>query len=524
MRVFIALGMVVLASALSSSDVRAAQAARVQFTSGDVQIIGKDNVARAAFKGAVLNEGDAIITGKNSAAQLRMADDGVVAMRPDSRIAIDTFHWEGREDGLERSVLSLVKGGFRAITGVIGRRNKSNYLVNTPTATIGIRGTDHEPFYVPPPAPGETPPAPPGTYNKVNVGETVIRTSGGTVIIGANQIGFAPPQPNAPPVRLDKVPDFMRGAPIPQGRPDNRGMRENSGADNRREINGRGGDGHGDGRGGDGRGRLPNQQQGPAFPIRTSGGDFDLGSQAANLHVAPVGIAVTGGSIFPFAGQMKVGSGAIFVNGGPNNFVLLDGANNPVLMSEASGFRYSNNSAPLIHGGGTVIDGVGIRWGIYAGGVQFDPQQGAVNAQFFHFMASPSITPFATLQLPGAANYTTTAGFTKPVDDLSRVGGSASLTVNVTFGANPMLTGYNLSVTDAGGRNWTGTLAASQTLVSFGAGQASSNLNVSCGGACPSTGNGKASGFVIGPNRGGMISSYNLNAGTAGVTGSIAVK
>ena len=79
-------------------------------------------------------------------------------------------------------------------------------------------------------------------------------------------------------------------------------------------------------------------------------------------------------------------------------------------------------------------------------------------------------------------------------------------------------------VTDAGGRNWTGTLITSQSLASFGGSQTNSNLSVSCGGACPSTGNGKASGFVIGPNRGGMISSYNLSAGTAGVTGSIAVK
>ena len=239
MKILVALGLVALASTASISTVHAAAAARVQFTNGDVQIIGKDNVSRTAFKGEVLNEGDTIVTGKNSAAQLRMADDGVVAMRPDSRIAIDTFHWEGKEDGLERSVLSLVKGGFRAITGVIGRRNKSNYLVDTPTATIGIRGTDHETFYVPPPASGETPPAPPGTYNKVNVGETFIRTQGGNVVIGANQIGYVPPQPNAVPVRLDKVPDFMRGAPIPQGRPYNRGMRENASADNRREGDGR---------------------------------------------------------------------------------------------------------------------------------------------------------------------------------------------------------------------------------------------------------------------------------------------
>jgi hypothetical protein len=517
MTIFIALGLAVLASITTISSVQAAQAARVQFTNGDVQIIGSDNVARAAFKGAVLNEGDTIVTGKNSAAQLRMADDGVVAMRPDSRIAIVTFQWEGKEDGFERSVLSLVKGGFRAITGVIGRRNKSNYLVNTPTATIGIRGTDHEPFYVPPPAPGETPPAPPGTYNKVNVGETVIRTPGGSVVIGANQIGFAPPQPNAPPVRLDKVPEFMRGAPIPQGRPDNRVMRENAAADTRRD---------GDGKG-DIRGTSPNQQQPPqqpAYPIRTAGGDFDLGSQIANLQAAPVGAAATGGSVVQYAGQPNVGSGAIYVDGLPGNFILLNGVGNPVLVSNTSGFRFSTGLAPLVDSGGATIDGVPVKWGVYAGGVQFDPSHGAANAQFFQFMGAQNITPVATLQQTGAASFSTTVGFTKPVDEQGRVGGTASLIVGITFGANPTLTRYDLTVTDAGARNWTGTMSGSQLLSSFAKSQSSPNLNVSCGGACLSTGTGNASGFVIGPNRGGMISSYSLNAGTAGVTGSIAVK
>lgn len=517
MKILVALGLAVFASIASISTTHAAPAARVQFTNGDVQIIGKDNIARAAFKGAELNEGDTVVTGRNSAAQLRMADDGVIAMRPDSRISIDTFHWEGKEDGLERSVLSLVKGGFRAITGVIGRRNKSNYLINTPTATIGIRGTDHEPFYVPPPAPGETPPAPPGTYNKVNVGETFIRTQGGNVVIGANQIGFAPPQPNSVPVRLDKVPDFMRGAPIPQGRPDNRGVRENAVADNGRDT-----DGKGDARATDPSKLQPPQR--PVYPILTSGGNLDLGAQIANLQLAPVGAAATGGSVFQFAGQPNVGSGAVYIDGGPNNLILLNGAGNPILVSEASGFQFVAGLAPLAQAGGAVIDGVPVRWGVYAGGVQIDPSHGAVNAQFFQFMGAQSITPVATLQQTGSATFSTTVGFTKPVDEQGRIGGTASLIVGITFGATPTLNRYDLTVTDAGARSWTGTLVTPQTLASFGKSQSTTNLNASCGGACPSTGNGKASGFVIGPNRGGMITSYNLSAGTAGVTGSVAVK
>ena len=45
---------VALASTASISTVHAAAAARVQFTNGDVQIIGKDNIARAAKLGVVV--------------------------------------------------------------------------------------------------------------------------------------------------------------------------------------------------------------------------------------------------------------------------------------------------------------------------------------------------------------------------------------------------------------------------------------------------------------------------------------
>jgi hypothetical protein len=38
-------------------------------------------------------------------------------------------------------VFRLVKGAFRTVTGLIGRRNHSRYAVQTPSGTIGIRGT-----------------------------------------------------------------------------------------------------------------------------------------------------------------------------------------------------------------------------------------------------------------------------------------------------------------------------------------------------------------------------------------------
>ena len=79
---------------------------------------------------------------------------------------------------------------------------------------------------------------------------------------------------------------------------------------------------------------------------------------------------------------------------------------------------------------------------------------------------------------------------------------------------------------DAAGRNWVATLnTPSQSLANFAPGNGGgNNLNVNCP-LCGGTGNGKATGYVIGgANRDGLISSYGLNAGSAAVTGAVVVK
>ena len=147
-------------------------AGNVIFVSGEARIISSGGATRDAAKGMTIALGETLVTGKVGAMHVRMADGGFVAVRPDTRLTVKDFVWSGKEDGSEKSVIELVRGGFRTITGVIGRRNKDNYQVTTNTATIGIRGTDHEPHHIPLPAPGEIPQGEPGTYNKVNVGAT----------------------------------------------------------------------------------------------------------------------------------------------------------------------------------------------------------------------------------------------------------------------------------------------------------------------------------------------------------------
>jgi hypothetical protein len=95
---------------------------------------------------------------------------------------------------------------LRAISGWIGKYQPQRVLLKTPIATIGIRGTDHEPLYV---APGEKSSVPPGTYDKVNTGATYIETAAGRIEVEKGRAGFAPHDGKAPRV-LDRIPEVYR--------------------------------------------------------------------------------------------------------------------------------------------------------------------------------------------------------------------------------------------------------------------------------------------------------------------------
>lgn len=182
-------GLLVAGLMVLSQAAYAGIAGNVQFVIGSVQVTNASGQTHAVQKSDVVHESDTVNTAKGATAQIKMRDGGFVVIRSDSQLKFDTFVFSGEQDGSERSFFSLIRGGIRTITGLIGQKNKSNYRIATPTSTIGIRGTDHETFVV---VPGSELAAtvPAGTYNKVNVGETAMTTDKGTINILPNQMGF----------------------------------------------------------------------------------------------------------------------------------------------------------------------------------------------------------------------------------------------------------------------------------------------------------------------------------------------
>lgn len=186
-----------------------AKFAIIEWVQGSVEILNANGQARPARVSEGVLAGETVVTGKDGELHVRTEDAGFVAFRTNTQVRIDSYLAKGGKD--DNMALSLVKGALRSITGWLGRQNSANYSVRTATATVGIRGTDHETHYVPPPGPNDPPSTtPPGTYDKVVTGATVIQNMGGQVMIAAGQTGHAPHDARSAPRLLDRAPAIYR--------------------------------------------------------------------------------------------------------------------------------------------------------------------------------------------------------------------------------------------------------------------------------------------------------------------------
>ncbi|MEX0852778.1 MAG: FecR domain-containing protein [Bauldia sp.] len=81
--------------------------------------------------------GDLVTTDAAGQAQLRFRDDTRMVVGPNSSLTIDSFVVADPTTAKQLSI-NAVRGAFRFITG---NSPKSAYTINTPVATIGVRGT-----------------------------------------------------------------------------------------------------------------------------------------------------------------------------------------------------------------------------------------------------------------------------------------------------------------------------------------------------------------------------------------------
>ena len=120
----------------------AAVAGKALSVTGEVSAVRTGGEVRLLRNGSPVYSGDNIITAINASVQLRLEDGSLINLFSESDFRIESYKLNASKSKLLESFFSLVKGGFRSLTGALVQRNKKAYRLNTPVATIGIRGTD----------------------------------------------------------------------------------------------------------------------------------------------------------------------------------------------------------------------------------------------------------------------------------------------------------------------------------------------------------------------------------------------
>lgn len=115
-------------------------------TIGHIQTLqGQAYVQRAgvdqpAAIGAELRQNDRVRTGKPAAVGIVLTDDTTISLGSNSELALNDYAFEPKQ-GKFALALRMVKGTFSYITGQIGKLSPDAAHVQTPDATIAVRGT-----------------------------------------------------------------------------------------------------------------------------------------------------------------------------------------------------------------------------------------------------------------------------------------------------------------------------------------------------------------------------------------------
>ncbi len=434
----------------------------VQFVAGEVKILTGAGGERAARKGVPLNVGDTVQTPVGGLAQVKMGDGAIVVVQSDSLLTVAEFHYAGVEDGTEKVRYKLEHGGFRAVTGAIGRTHKKNYLIETPIAHMGVRGTDHESYYFPATGPVTPDGAKPGAYNKVNTGRTFIRTEAGEVEVQPNQVGYVASAGEVPEI-LVRVPGFFN-----------------------RSI-------------------APRNARRPSGPDTDDPGNSTKGVKVVQGVRAENGVRLTrtrGPRVTPGSGNGPL-AGYTVAPGGGTSF---GGSGNGVDLNLAMATMTGTGNEPN-----------GVKWETWTGAV-VDGKM--ANGTTYVFSANPADkTTLTQLDALIAGNVTgsySVAGANFVSNYLGDSGTINKLEVDVNFGTQ-MVTKYELNATVLADWNLNGSGSISQFTGSTGI--LLNGTCSGCNGAASNPASGTAHGTFVGSGAEGLITTFGANSVNKSISG-----
>ena len=121
---------------------KAVSVGEISLLIGSVVATDGQGTKRALTRGALVYEKDTIETAAGGHAHLHFVDDGVVSLRPNSRLKIDSYVFNAQNPDQNSIRLNLESGVLRSISGKATKDAHERFRLNTPITAVGVLGTD----------------------------------------------------------------------------------------------------------------------------------------------------------------------------------------------------------------------------------------------------------------------------------------------------------------------------------------------------------------------------------------------
>ncbi|RKE37493.1 FecR family protein [Paraburkholderia sp. BL23I1N1] len=185
----------------------------VTHLSGVLTVKHADGGAAVLAINSSILQGDTLVTEANTYTRVKFVDNGEMVVRPSSQVVVKSYVYDVDHPEKDNVAIRLVAGGLRSVTGLIGKRNHDAVSFETPTGTIGVRGTNFGALFCQndcggvPTTSGRTPQN--GLYVDVSQGAVVLSNPAGQHVFQSGDFGYVA-NLNAPPIVIPPT----QGVPV----------------------------------------------------------------------------------------------------------------------------------------------------------------------------------------------------------------------------------------------------------------------------------------------------------------------
>ena len=131
---------IALAAMASASATLAADIGQIKTSKGEV-FVDRAGQAMPGAVGVRLQTSDVIRTGSTGAVGIAMSDNSLLSAGPNSILSLDRFAFDATTQQGQFDA-SLRKGSLAVISGRIAKQSPDAMTVRTPSAILGVRGTE----------------------------------------------------------------------------------------------------------------------------------------------------------------------------------------------------------------------------------------------------------------------------------------------------------------------------------------------------------------------------------------------